>query len=492
MVISGEAVGLSRFMEGIGRPQRKESSLIGSLLAIGAVSSVLAFGGVGAWEFAPAQLLVVVAAVQEFWRRGWPSPGRVTLGLLAVLVAVPVLQLVPLPLSVVETISPMRVALFQEILGSSGPIGPTQPLTVNSHATQQALLKLICYFLVFLLAIRHYRLHRKPTLLVGTLIAIGLFQAVYGSIQYLTGWNYIFTYENIYYPDAATGTYINKNHFAGLLEMVLPFLFAGLLFRIPARQNRARSWWVEVILSPLSSHFLRDLLLFAILVIGLVLSRSRMGISAALAGLILVTFLVFLRTRRQSLLLVALLILAVPVAYSAWIGLGPVVERFEALGRPEALEQDRLPIWRDTQLLIRDFPLLGTGLGTYRWANSHYQTDKLQYIIEHAHSDYLEFASEIGIPAMALLFAGLWILVIRVARHALVAERSHEKSLAAGCAGALLAILVHGLVDFNLQIPANAYLFAWIAGTATALVSPQSSPEKNSAIHREPSETAIA
>jgi len=277
-----------------------------------------------------------------------------------------------------------------------------------------------------------------------------------------------------------------------LLEIVLPFIFAGLLFRIPARQNRARSWWVEAILSPLSSYFLRDLLLFAVLVIGLVFSRSRMGISAALAGLILVAFLVFWRTRRQSLLLIVLLILAVPVAYSAWIGLGPVVERFEALGQPETLEQDRVPIWRDTQLLIRDFPLLGTGLGAYRWTYSHYQTTKLQYVIEHAHSDYLEFAAEIGIPAAALLFAGLWILAIRTARYALVAERSHEKILSAGCAGAMLAILVHGLVDFNLQIPANAYLFAWVAGTATALTAPKSFPEKTREIPRRHSEKAIA
>lgn len=459
--------------------------MIGSLLAIGAVSSVLAFGGVGAWEFAPAQLLVVVAAVQECWRRGRPSPGRATLGILAILVAVPVLQLISFPLSVVETISPMRVALFQEIFRSSGPIGPRQPLTVNSHATQLALLKLLCYFLVFFLAIRHYRLQRKPTLLVGTLIAIGLFEAVYGSIQYLTGWPYIFTYPNIYSTGEATGTYINHNHFAGLLEMVLPFIFAGLLFRIPPRQNRARSWWVEVILSPLSSHFLRDLLLFAVLVIGLVFSRSRMGISAALLGLILVSFLDFLRTRRQSLLLIVLLILGVPAAYSAWIGLDPVVERLEVLGRPGMLEQDRLPIWRDTEPLIRDFPLLGTGLGTYRWAYSHYQTSMLQYVIEHAHNDYLEFASEIGIPATVLLFAGLWILVIRAARYALAAERSYEKSLAAGCAGALLALLVHELVDFNLQIPANAYLFAWIAGTAAALVSQESSQEKSPGIPRE-------
>ena len=174
--------------------------------------------------------------------------------------------------------------------------------------------------------------------------------------------------------------------------------------------------------------------------------------------------------RRTIESLCDLVILAVPGVYSVWIGLDPVIERFEVLGRPGALEEDRLPVWRDTVTLIRDYPVAGTGLGTYRWANQHYQTTKFSGVYEHAHSDYLEFAAEIGIPGAVLLFASLWALVILVAQRALVLERAREKILAAGCAGAMAAILMHGITDFNLQIPANAFIFSWIAGTAAALV----------------------
>ena len=77
---------------------------------------------------------------------------------------------------------------------------------------------------------------------------------------------------------------------------------------------------------------------------------------------------------------------------------------------------------------------------------------------------------EIGIPAAVLLFGALWALVIRVARRALTVESVREKVLASGCAGATAAILIHGITDFNLQIPSNAFIFTSIAGTAAALI----------------------
>ena len=127
-------------------------------------------------------------------------------------------------------------------------------------------------------------------------------------------------------------------------------------------------------------------------------------------------------------------------------------------------------IWRDNLKVIRDYPLLGTGLGTYRWISAHYQSYMLWGIFEHAHSDYMEYASEIGIPATLLLFGSLWVLALKVARRVLTLDRTKDKVLAAGCAGALVSLLTHTITDFNFQIPANAFIFAWIVGTAAALV----------------------
>jgi O-antigen ligase len=164
-----------------------------------------------------------------------------------------------------------------------------------------------------------------------------------------------------------------------------------------------------------------------------------------------------------------LVLLVIPASYAFWVGLEAVTSRFEELRHPGAMERDRLPIWRDSLSAIRDFTWLGTGLGTYEWAAMHYQTGFLDYRYEHAHSDYLEFAAEIGIPAAALLFAGLWALVVRAARTAVRSSHRSAAILAAGSAGALAAILLHAVTDFNLQIPANALLFCWVAGTASGV-----------------------
>ncbi|MBI4443955.1 MAG: O-antigen ligase family protein [Acidobacteria bacterium] len=443
---------------------------IGVVLGLAGVASVLAFGGVTTIGFTPAQVAVLLLAAVVFWQRGFPPVSRLTGWVLGILVAVPLLQLIPLPRSVIAALSPARAALVDDLMALGISFPETMAMTVHSHETQQGLLKLTCYVLVFLLAFHLYRLQERASALVSVLVGVGIFEAAYGNIQYLTGWQYIFTYRKVLNVQEATGTYINVNHFAGLLEMVLPFLLAGIMLCSGRPGSSRRSPWVEFIISPLTARFLRDHVLLAVVCVALIFSKSRMGIIAAISGMLVVGTVAMLRTRRKSMLALLIFILALPITYSIWIGITPVIKRFEIIGRPLTYDVDRLPIWWDTIALIRENPLFGAGLGTYRWASRHYQSANLYYAYEHAHSDYLEFAADIGIPATVLLFGSLWVLVVRVARRAVEMEQSSDSIVAAGCAGAMAAILIHGITDFNLQIPANAYLFSWIAGTATALV----------------------
>ncbi len=438
-------------------------------LATIAVGSVLAFGGVQSTAFSLVQVAAMLLAALVFWKTGKPELPRPTLAVLSVVLVIPLLQLVPLPRSVLGLVSPMRLALQEQLLGPLNLALAATPIAVNPHATLLGFFKMASYAMVFVLGHQACKRHSGSSLLAYVLVGIGLFEAVYGMVQYLTGWHYIFTYAKRYGTDAATGTYINRNHYAGLLEMVLPFILAGIWFRLPGRDRAARGIWRHLVNSPVTARWTARVLLVVVVFLGVVFSKSRMGVAAALVGVMVVMAIALLQVGRRSGLAVALLVLALPAVYGTWIGLAPVLERFELLGRPGALEQDRLPIWRDTLALIRDYPVLGTGLGTYRWASLHYQTQWFEFVFDHAHNDYLEFAADIGIPATVLLFGSLWVLVVNVARRALVLERTKEKILAAGCAGALAALLTHSLTDFNLQIPANALIFAWIAGTAAAL-----------------------
>jgi len=439
----------------------------GLLLAIVFAGSVLAFGGVITTVYVLMEAGVLAAAVLCFWR-GWPRIPRLAVLVLAVIVGVPLLQLVPLPAGLTALVSPHRGAFAVQLLSPFSPPPAYLALSLNPHATQVALCKLIAYALAFLIAQR-LAIHGRGSILLRTLVIVGLFEACYGLVQYLAGWQYIFTYRKVFYTDEATGTYINRNHFAGLLEMVLPFVLAGALFRRPQRAELGvKRKLLAAISSENSFKLLSQAMFFAVLCLALFFSRSRMGIAAAFAGLLLVGVLSYLRQRTRSVVWLLLLLLLIPACYAFWIGTDAVISRFEDLNHAGAMEQSRLPVWRDTLRAVRDFKWVGTGLGTYESVFGRYQTNLLDYRYEHAHSDYLEFAMELGVPAALLLFGGLWALLAGAARAAVVGNDREGQVLAAGCAGALVAILLHAISDFNLQIPANALLFCWIAGTATA------------------------
>ena len=440
----------------------------GLLLAVVFTGSALAFGGVRPTAYVLMEAGVVAAAVLCFWR-GWPRIPRLAVLVLAVILGVPLLQLVPLPAGLTALVSPNRGLFAAQLLSPFSPPPAYLALSLNPHATQVAVFKLIAYALAFLIAQR-LAVRGRGSILLRTLVIVGLFEACYGLVQYLTGWQYIFTYRKVFGTDDATGTYINRNHFAGLLEMALPFVLAGALFRRPQRAELGvKRKLLAAISSESSPKLLSQAMVLAILSLALVFSRSRMGIAAAFAGLLLVGVLSYLRQRTRSVVWLLLLLLLIPACYAFWIGTDAVISRFEILSHAGAMEQDRLPVWRDSLRLIRDFKWIGTGLGTYESVFGHYQTDVLYSYYEHAHSDYLEFASELGIPAAVLLFGGLWVLAVGASRAAVRHSDRERRVLAAGSAGALAAILLHSITDFNLQIPANGLLFYWIAGTAAGV-----------------------
>jgi O-antigen ligase len=143
-----------------------------------------------------------------------------------------------------------------------------------------------------------------------------------------------------------------------------------------------------------------------------------------------------------------------------WVGSDPVVMRFETLGHEyNETGQNRIAIWRDTLALIRQHPLLGTGLGTFSVAYTSVQSTFLNLLVDHAHCDYLEVVSDLGLPGGILLFASIFWILARAVRRYRRTEDHFEAAVCLGCIGSIAAILVHSLADFNLYIPANALVF---------------------------------
>ena len=292
-------------------------------------------------------------------------------------------------------------------------------------------------------------------------------QALYGSIMVLSGLEYGFFEQKDYYRGVATGTFVNRNSLAGYLELSIS-LGIGLLLAQPtayfgsARQRLRK--FIEVLLG--KKLVLRVLL--AIMVIALVLTRSRMGNTAFFASLMVAGALALVlmrnKTTATTVLLGSLLVIDIAIV-GTFFGVEKVAERLQ---KTSAQTESRDEVTRDTFNIILDNPITGTGAGTFTHTFPAMKSSDVTTLglYNNAHNDYAQFASEFGVPAtIALAFIVLWALW-----NGIVAMRQRNSRFYQGVGFsvtmAIVAIGIHSTVDFNLQIPANASLFVVILALA--------------------------
>jgi O-antigen ligase len=319
------------------------------------------------------------------------------------------------------------------------------------------------------LAAYAFEAREGKNVLASGLVVLGSLEAAYGIVQYLTGYQQIFGFTKQFYTDDATGTYINRNHFAGFLELVIPFAAVMVFYNLHARSahgvpERAAGRAGRRSL-PLHPPILFYAFIVILLLIAVVFSRSRMGIFSVFTSLILMAFLGPLGGGRRAWMVITLLVIGGAMTYALWIGIDPVISRFESL-KPSALEDPsgRLAIWKQASGIIRDYPAVGTGLGTFAVAFRRYQTTSVDFLVDHAHNDYLEVTSDTGILGAALLFIPIMALLLKMILAYAGARSAYRRSILLACIGGTAALLIHSATDFNLQIPANALLFAVVLG----------------------------
>lgn len=338
----------------------------------------------------------------------------------------------------------------------------------DARLAREHILRLLTYLCIFCVSATVCRGERPRERFALALLGLGWFEALYGLVQYLSGWQQIFAYKKIYYTAQATGTYINPNHFSGLLEMILPLSLAWTLAWLERMEGNEERVPLSAFLTsrgeaaPALVFFgFSTLLLFA----GILFSRSRAGIlsaAAAVAATLLLWWIRFSRQRWRAAWVVVCLLAAASLL-GVWLGLAPVLERYETL---DVDYPSRVAVWQNTLALIQAHPLWGTGLGTFADAYPRVQTTLLNRVVDHAHNDYLQLAAEWGVPGAVLLFGLIFFLLGRTIWACFHSSRSSRQFLAMGSSGGILAILFHSAADFNLQIPANAAVLAAILGIA--------------------------
>lgn len=341
--------------------------------------------------------------------------------------------------------------------------------------TRVALLLLGAYAILFFLFTQAFRDRRDLARLAWFLAALCFAVSLFGIAQHFTSDGTIYWIRKISSGGAVFGPYVNRNHFAGFVELTLPVGLALMVFRGIRRD-----------LFPLAT------LLTIVPVGALILSGSRAGIIGLAFEIAALALLA--RSRRSSSrkrsLAVGLITLAA-LALVVWLGAGKAIERFSILRPGEVSIARRLSMVRGGTALFLAYPVSGSGLGTLVAVYPKYETAYDGRVVDHVHNDYVELLAEMGVLGGLCGLAFLWIL-LRDARAAFEAEQGHfSRAIHAGAIAGTAGLLLHSLVDFNLHIPSNAILFLVLTALATSAPLPSESqaPRRRARVRAEAQES---
>jgi O-antigen ligase len=197
-----------------------------------------------------------------------------------------------------------------------------------------------------------------------------------------------------------------------------------------------------------------------VMVVGLVMTRSRMGNTAFFSSLLVAgaigLALSRYATRSTVVLIISLIVMDVFIV-GAWFGVEKTVQRIEQTTKRDV--EERVDPSGEALAIARDFPVFGSGAGTFYTAFSRYRSEDILPFYDFVHNDYIQMLTDTGGVGIALI--GLFALMPLVA--ALLAQARRRDPLARGMGFAavmgIVSLGIHSTVDFNLQIPANAFVF---------------------------------
>jgi O-antigen ligase len=332
--------------------------------------------------------------------------------------------------------------------------------TASAYDTRMDVgLLLACAILLFL-ATQAFRYSDDWRGFLWFIMIFGFLVAIFGILQQVTFNGKLYWFREMRYGGIPFGPYVNRNHFAGFAELIIPVALVPLILG----KVRKERWYLVAI--------------FGLLPIGaLFLSASRGGVvSLGVEVGVLVLMMLLRRTGGQHAVTGGIVLLMALLLVS-WLGVKQVLERFTSLQSLEVTSSKRASMRLDTWHIFLDHPWTGTGLGTLQAVFPAYETNYDGKIVNHTHNDYLEALAETGIAGGLCCAAFLGILYFVSLRQLLQRDKPFAAALhlsgLVGCSG----FLVHSLVDFNLHIPSNAILFFLMAHLATGAVIPSPSAD---------------
>lgn len=355
--------------------------------------------------------------------------------------------------------------------------------TNDPWATTVRLYQGLAYTTFFGLVLLLVNSKQRIRYLCYAIVLGGVFQAAYGSFMTMSGLEYAFFYKKEAFVGLATGTFFARPHMAGFLVLCLA-VGIGLLLADMER-HPAHNWkeFQRRVLNTLLGPKFRLRLYLAIMVIGLVLTRSRMGNAAFFTSLLSMGFLTLIlqrRVTRNALLLFGSLLLIDALILGNWFGFEKVIDRIEQTSTATEARDD-ISVY--TYQMWQDNWWTGTGAGSFYSNFPRWRGSDVNGYWAHAHNDYVELGAEygvIGFTPMVLFVASSFWAAIQAQRR----RRSRLlKSMGFSASMAVVWLVMSSAVDFNMHIPANALTFLTIVALGwIALYLPENSSVKRTPI----------
>ena len=420
-----------------------------------------------------------------------------------------VASIVPLRRGLLEFVSPQAhsLRLEAESLMEPPPGSPEPaPWSLAPFLTLRSLWLWFAYLGLFYAAVHLAQDVRRVEKLTGLLLLVGIGFGIFGIGQWLFGLRDLFGTDPSAAGLRATGTFGNRNHYAAFMEMLLlcgvGWLGARWVALMPGRRSSGR---LTVMNQEAKARLSIAALGIVTASLGLIFSLSRSGISFALAGCAAFALMIPAayeptatetieiersrsgrshsrrsrrgKRRRYGRVYWALALAVLAVAF--WIGIDPVVTRFELIPEQWEAEKGRYQVWLDSLGAVEDYWLTGSGLSSFRYVFPIYRSFGGRVFYSWAHNDYLQALIELGVPGFLLI---VWILV-GVVLGALRVRRELEGNLPlillhTGFCAAALAIAFHSFTDFSLHLAADAALLVVVLGVVVGFGKPRAPARK--------------
>lgn len=464
--------------------------------SVHAIFESLLLSGVG--------LLTVLWSVRILWQR------RFTLRLggvsicLAGIVLLGLWQMTPLAPSVVSRIAPGTARIETQLLPNTAetlsdgqsyePVRSQDrsTLTVYRYVTRQDVVRWLAILLLFLAVRNNVASAGSMRRLSVVLLINGVLLSYFALAQWFTS-----PHNTLYwtYPSlgSAFGPFVNRNHFAFYMNICVG-LSLGLLLYVTAKASQARfpvdgygesggdryrrarrrtggAWHAGAAQLLQNPRTLWIMLALVLMIATVVMCLSRGGVLALIAGSAVCFLVARSRRAHRSRSDVVVLVIALVLALLTWFGFDLAQSRYATLWSGQIPDEGRWQVWNYMLPAVRDFPIWGSGYGTFPYVEPLYRTTArgLELFWDYAHNEYLQMAIEGGVTSLILVLLAI-VLVYRAAvrAHGHYAG-SPTAGLVLGGVFALTTVVVHSFVEFGMHMPAIACLVVVLCAQLTGL-----------------------